>query len=114
MAELLPVLFMFYSHKAASQRSGHGPDAGLLHFEVLELAGRLHLILGQEGQALTRKVGPAGIADQNRLAFRARRVEPGQDLLGQRLLVADVAGEDHVRLRSEEHTSELQSRQYLV
>src|SRR3712207_6868515 len=51
---------------------------------------------------------------------RDLRLRPARDLVRDRALGGRQAGHDHVRqgrdrgLRSEEHTSELQSRQYLV
>src|SRR3712207_7547912 len=85
-------------------------------------------------EPVVRQVGPAGVADVDLAAEGTGPVEEGQHPLGHLPVVADVAGQDDVdadrvpaedvagdadpadavEARSEEHTSELQSRQYLV
>src|SRR3712207_6919823 len=56
--------------------------------------------------------GPSDLADSGGLDFHQERIPPGrQDCLGPRSRWDRVSG---TRGRSEEHTSELQSRQYLV
>src|SRR3712207_8034509 len=70
------------------------------------------LFRSQLGLALRRDLADEHVAghDLGADADDAALVEVGQDLLGD---VRDVPG-DLLGARSEEHTSELQSRQYLV
>src|SRR3712207_8987267 len=64
---------------------------------------------------LVDRVGVAA-ADLHQLE-PAARLDQGEDLAGHgpaQLGVTELVDESHAALRSEEHTSELQSRQYLV
>src|SRR3712207_6911876 len=55
-----------------------------------------------------------GLQRRGQGVLHQRREEPGHALGGlQRHVAGETVGDDHVD-RSEEHTSELQSRQYLV
>ncbi len=82
-----------------SRSVGKGEDAGPLDLAVLQLARRRHPVLGQQGQALAREIGAAGVADQDADAARVGQSQPGQHARGGRLFVADVAGQDQVDVR---------------
>src|SRR3712207_8422002 len=47
-------------------------------------------------------------------AVRAARLDRGEARVGEQLRPLDHAGAERLPVRSEEHTSELQSRQYIV
>src|SRR3712207_7214484 len=57
---------------------------------------------------------PDAGTNTHQLATTAKRVDGGFALRGQKVYISGVEDADALLVRSEEHTSELQSRQYLV
>ena len=72
---------------------------GLAAGAVLELERRRHGVARQLGKPGSRQIGAPGIAQQHERAGRGAAPEPGGEALGQRPLVAHVAGEHDVPAR---------------
>src|SRR5262245_59379000 len=75
---------------------GEGVDAGLLLLEVLDLGRGPDLDCCQLGEVASRKMAPAGVADEDVEATLLGPAKPGQDAFGQTRLVPAIAGQDHV------------------
>ena len=76
-------------------RRGDGEHGRLLHRRVLELEGRSHPIARHVLEP-GRQVFPPRVADQHARATRRRGPEPFDHPGAHRLLVADIARQDHV------------------
>src|SRR5579864_4096650 len=71
-------------------------DARLADFAVFQFARRLYAIGGEPDRAALRKIGPAGITEQNGCATLRAIAEPFEQAFRQRPLVTHVADQNDI------------------